>query len=178
MATLVYRPSAAWKQKAYSKNTTMRGHGRIQNRSREPFLINTLLGEGANREDQTYLIRSLVYQERLFLRLSLFAFAQSPSSLLVLSRLATSVVHCLVCAASQEAVTPSSSLCFFSTYIYTKPFRSTDSVHSVAMAWFEAMGRTEKTILEIMGDKRAQLKSRQTDYNNYSKGSMSDGYTT
>ena len=123
MATLVYRPSAAWKQKAYSKNTTMRGHGRIQNRSREPFLINTLLGEGANREDQTYLIRSLVYQERLFLRLSLFAFAQRPSSLLVLSCLATSVVHCLVCAASQEAVTPSSSLCFFSTYIYIQnPF--------------------------------------------------------
>ena len=119
MATLVYRPSAAWEEKAYSKYTTMRGHGRIQNQSREPFLINTLLGEGANREDQTYLIRSLVYQERLFLRLSLFAFAQRPSSLLVLSRLATSVVHCLVCAASQEAVTPSSSLYYFlHIYIY------------------------------------------------------------
>ena len=55
----------------------------LRNRGRLPFLINNLLGDGTNRKDQTYSMRSLVHRYRLFLRLSSYAFAQRPLSLLV-----------------------------------------------------------------------------------------------
>ena len=51
---------------------------------------------------------------------------------------------------------------FLSKFIYIRPFRSTISVCFVAMAWFETVRRTENTVLGMMGDKRAQIKSRQT----------------
>ena len=77
---LVYRPSAAWEAKVSSKITVIRSQGRIQDRSRGPFLINTLLGHGTSRKDRTYLMHIFMHRYSLFLRLRSFAFIQRPSS--------------------------------------------------------------------------------------------------